>query len=337
LEGASVREFSPSVGAATLHKDGSRCARISLLRRALIIILFGLVTGWFPACSKGPQSANTEPKIAATIFPIYDIAKNIVGDGMDVICILPPGASPHTFEPSPRRVRELEGVRLVFSVGHGLDNWTDTLVDMLPNAKKVVVDKEIKLAESSDPEGHEDDESSGEEHHHEGANPHYWLSINNGKQIARNIAAEIILLDPDGEDRYRANLAAYLLELDSAKARISEKIDGLPVKKMIAFHSAWIYYADEFGLAIVGTFEPFPGKQPTPRYLAGLHEKAREHDVKSLFSEPQLSSETVASFVNDIGLELHILDPLGGVEGRDDYVKLLEYNTAVIVKALSNG
>ena len=337
MEKAIVREFSQSVGAAKLHNAGSRIAKGSLLRKAIIVTLFGLVAAWFPACSKGPQSPGARPKIAATIFPIYDIAKNIVGDGLDVTCILPPGASPHTYEPSPRRVRELEGVRLVFSVGHGLDNWTDALIGMLPNARKVVVDNGVNLAETSDPEEHEDHESAGNEHDHEGVNPHYWLSINNGKRIARNIADEIIRLDPDGEDRYRVNLSAYLLKLDTAEARISDRIGRLPVKKMIAFHSAWVYYADEFGLEIVGTFEPFPGKQPTPRYLARLHDKAKAHDVKNLFSEPQLSGETVASFVNDIGLELYILDPLGGVEGRSSYIELFEYNTDVIVKALSNG
>jgi ABC-type Zn uptake system ZnuABC Zn-binding protein ZnuA len=256
---------------------------------------------------------------------------------MDVLFILPVGASPHTFAPSPRDVRSLEGVGLVFSVGHGLDNWADSFIDMLPNAKKIVVDNGIHLEEPSEENEHEEHEHAGEGHHHEGGNPHYWLSITNGKQIARNIAEEIIKIDPDGEDRYRENLSAYLQKLDAAETRISERIDRLPVKKIMVFHGAWVYYAEEFGLEIVGTFEPFPGKQPTPRYLAQLHEKAKEHNVKSLFSEPQLSNETVAPFVNDIGLDLYILDPLGGVEGRSGYVELLEYNADVIVKALSDG
>ena len=95
--------------------------------------------------------------------------------------------------------------------------------------------------------------------------------------------------------------------------------------------------ADEFGLEIVGAFEPFPGKQPTPRYLAALQEKARSHGVTALFSEPQLSNQAVAAFVGDIGLKLYVLDPLGGVEGRGGYIELLEYNTDIIVKALSDG
>lgn len=302
------------------------------MKRAFVIILLAIWLPLLQGCSKAPESKKKKPKIAATIFPLHDIVKNVVGDKLDVIGILPPGASPHTYAPSPRQVRELESVRLVFSVGHGLDDWTDILVDMLPNVKKVVVDGGIHLTNSIEPEGHAE-----AAHPHEGANPHYWLSISNGKQITRNIAEEIIRLDPANESGYRANMEAYLSKLDSAEGRIKKKIGKLPSKKMITFHNAWVYYADDFGLEIVGAFEPFPGKQPTPRYLAELHEKAKEHTVTALFSEPQLSGETVASFVSDVGLKLYVLDPLGGVEGRGSYIELLEYNTDVIAKALSDG
>lgn len=307
------------------------------MRKAIIIILFGIAAAWVQGCSKGPEPAAEKPKIAATIFPVCDIARNIVGDRMDVIGILPPGAGPHTYGVSPRQVRELEGVGVVFSVGHGLDDWIDTLIETLPNVKKVVVDKGIHLIELSSDEDHEGREHGDAAHRDEGANPHYWLSIKNGKSIARNITDEVIKLDPAGESEYAANLEAYLAELDSAAERIKKKIGGLPTKKIMTFHDAWVYYADEFGLEIVGTFEPFPGKQPTPKYLARLYDEAGRHGVTSLFSEPQLSSDTAASFVSDMGLELYVLDPLGGVEGRDGYIEMLEYNTEVIAEALSNG
>ena len=295
-------------------------------RSIVILILIGLISAWLQGCSKAPEGVGARPRIAATIFPLQDIAKNVVGDKMDVVGILPPGASPHTYGPSPRQIKELEGARLVFSIGHGLDDWTDTLVDTLPNVTKVVVDKGISLIHTAEAE-----------HHHEGVNPHYWLSISNAKQIAANISEEVAELDPANAEYYRANLQAYLSQLDSVSQRIEERIGGLPAKKVITFHDAWAYYAGEFGLEIVGAFEPFPGKQPTPRYLAGLHEMAREHDVKALFSEPQLSGETVTAFVGDVGLKLYVLDPLGGSEGRGSYIEMMEYNTSVIAEALSHG
>lgn len=305
------------------------------MRKSVVIALLIVLAGLLQGCSKGPRPAGASPKIATTIFPLHDIARNIAGDRLGVAGILPPGASPHTYAPTPRQIKQLGHVKVVFSIGHGLDEWTATLLDTLPGLKKVVVDEGVRFVEST---GSDKGEQAGAgQEHHRGANPHYWLAIDNGKQIARNIAEEVVKLDPANESYYMANLEAYLSELDAAKARIKGRIGGLARKDMITFHDAWVYFADEFGLKIVGAFEPFPGKQPTPRYLAGLHEKARRYGVTALFSEPQLSNEAVAAFVNDIGLKLYILDPLGGVEGRGSYIELLEYNADIIVKALSDG
>lgn len=308
------------------------------MRKSAIIVLSATLMFLLQGCGGEPSTARRGAKIAATIFPLHDITKNVAGDKLEVVGILPPGASPHTYAPSPREVKRLEGVAIVFSIGHGLDDWTNILIETLPGAKRVVVDSGVHLVESAAAEEKEGEhERPGAGHRHAGANPHYWLSIGNGKQIARNIAAEIVSLDPANEGYYRANLKAYLLELDDAERRIKDRLRQLPEKKMITFHDAWIYYAEEFGLELIGAFEPFPGKQPTPRHLAALHEKVRRHKVTALFSEPQLSGETVASFVNDLGLKLYVLDPLGGSEGRKSYIELLEYNTDIIVEALSDG
>ncbi|MBI4830830.1 MAG: zinc ABC transporter substrate-binding protein [Candidatus Lindowbacteria bacterium] len=145
------------------------------------------------------------------------------------------------------------------------------------------------------------------------------------------------MLDPAHESYYRSNLEAYVQQLDATKERVAERLSGLPNKKIITFHDAWPYFAEEFGFEIVGSFEPFPGKQPTPRYLAELQQKVRQNDIKSLFSEPQLSTEAIEALASDLGLKLYILDPLGGVEGRNSYADLFAYNADVIVEALSNG
>jgi len=297
--------------------------------RILIISLLFIPLLMVQGCSKASKTSTGKKKIAATIFPLYDIARNIAGDKVEVVEILPPGASPHTYELTPRQVKQLQGVSVVFGIGHDLDNWADTLVDTLPDVRKIVVDEGIHLKEFLAHEEHG-------AHEHKGANPHYWLSVENGKTIAENIARELMRIDAANESYYRANLEAYLTDLDNLKRDISDRFDTLSDKKIITFHDAWFYFANEFGLEMVGTFEPFPGKQPTPRYLAELQETAKRNNVRAIFSEPQLSNEAIASFVSDIGLELYVLDPLGGVEGRDSYIKLFNYNADVITKALKH-
>ncbi|MBI5118158.1 zinc ABC transporter substrate-binding protein [Candidatus Poribacteria bacterium] len=304
-------------------------------------LIFSMVVALFLCldCSKPQSSASARLKVAATIFPLYDIIRNVVGDKIEVIEILPPGASPHTFDLRPQQVLQLRGARIVFRIGHGLDDWTDAIVEVLPDVKRVVVDKGVRLIEAGAEEhGVSEEEGHGHEaHRHAGVNPHYWLSISNGKIVARNVAEEIIRLDPSNESYYRANMKAYESKLDAAKQEIDGLLRNLPNKKIITFHDAWPYYAEEFGLEIVGSFEPFPGKQPTPRYLAELQKKIQENNVKALFSEPQLSSETIVALANDMGLKLYVLDPEGGSEGRESYIELLKHNAEIIAEALSDG
>lgn len=306
---------------------------MNVIRMKCLLSLAVLYLITIQACSGDGSSEQPRPRIAATIFPLCDIARNISGDKLEVIEILPPGASPHTYDLTPQQARRLQGVALVFSIGHGLDDWTSAVVEILPDARRVTVDKGIELKASDD----EADEGEHENHHEDdGVNPHYWLSVENAKAIARAIAEEVIALDAENEEYYTDNLTDYLAQLDDLKKEIESRLSGLRNRKMITFHDSWLYYADEFGLRVVASFEPFPGKQPTPRYLATLQKKAQEHNIRCLFSEPQLSTESVKQFVADMGLKLYVLDPLGGVGERQSYIDLMRYNTNVIAEALAD-
>jgi zinc transport system substrate-binding protein len=293
-----------------------------------LIFLFG-ISSLFWGCAPEQSKNEKQPKIAATIFPLYDITRNIVGEKFETLVILPPGGSPHTYELSPQQAMRLEAVALVFAIGHRLDDWTASVIEVAPRARKVVVDRGIALRSFA--ENHNEDE----EHAHEGVNPHYWLSVANASVIAGNIAEEMIVYDPKNESYYRANLENYRRELNALKAEIEGKLSGLERREMVIFHDAWQYYTDEFGLRIVATFEPSPGKPPTPRHLADLHDAVEKYDIRSVFSEPQLSKTTIEQFVSDLGLTLYILDPIGGVGKVDSYTRLMRYNTDTIVEALS--
>jgi len=310
-------------------------------RKKLRKILAGVFSGLFlvlalTICSGGcqgepPRSAE-KPKVAATIFPLYDIVRNIAGDKMEVVLILPPGASPHTIELTPQHVRRLENSRLVFRIGHGLDDWTGRFTEFLEDGKAVIVDEGVELVSAGE-------EQHGQEdgHAHNGVNPHYWLSVKNAQIIADHVLEKLIEVDAQNEQTYRNQAALYKDRLQHLELELKQQLEPFQGEELITFHDSWVYYAREFDLVIVGNIEPFPGRQPTPRYLASLQEQIRRYDIRVLFSEPQLSSESVEAFVADLGLELYVLDPIGGVAGRESYIDLMKYNTNTIVEALSHG
>ena len=113
-----------------------------------------------------------------------------------------------------------------------------------------------------------------------------------------------------------------------------EKLSDISSKNIVTFHDAFGYFADHFGLQIVATFEPFPGKEPTPSYLQALQEEITERQITTLFIEPQLSAAALQQFADDNNLTIGTLDPLGGTDERLSYIDMMHYNVKSIAEAL---
>jgi len=286
----------------------------------ILLVCFFVLIG--AGCKK--QNNNGKIRVATTIFPLFDITKNITGDKIDVIQILPLGASPHTFELTSAKAKELQGVFDIFMVGFGIDNWASSVKETVGNVNVVSVDNNINLRTAKGDEGLPE---------YGNKDPHYWLSIDNAKEISRTIEQELEKIDPANSQYYKDNLDQYLAKLDGAKNNISNDLKDINSRKLVTFHDAWEYFANEFNLDIVATFEPFPGSEPTPKYLQDLSNTVKKENVKAIFSEPEFSNETIKPFVNDVGLQLYILDAEGNYYGNS-YIENMEGNAKVIKEAL---
>lgn len=270
-----------------------------------------------------PADTNGTLKVAATIFPIADIARNIGGDKITVITIMPPGASPHTFEPTVETIRQANGVKALFKVGCGLDDWAQKITGSLGGDITVIeVAKDVPLR-------HFEDGS---------ADPHYWLSLANGGIIAKNIADGLIGLDPVHKDYYLQNLAAYQAVLVKEDAAIKAKLATLTNKTFVTFHEAWFYFAQAYGLTVAKAFEPFAGKEPTAEFLAHFIDTIKKNNITAVFAEPQFSPESIQQVANDLRLKVRIIDPEGGgTPETSSYVGMMRSNTNVIYEALKGN
>jgi len=283
-----------------------------------------------------PNNKTTEGekiKIAATIFPLYDIVKQVGGDKIEAILILPPGSSPHTFEVSPSQIKNLQNTKLFFMIGAGVDGWTKNITNTVGNTKLVNLEKNINL-QLFEHEDHENNEETGDEHGHDEFDPHYWLSPDNAKIMAKKIAVELSLLDTENKNYYKTQSQSFINKLVKKDVEWQNKINNITKKDLVVFHDAWGYFANHFSLNIVATFEPFPGKIPSPQYLINLQEKVREYNINTLFIEPQLSQEATVTLAKDLGVTVAILDPLGGVTGRESYIDLIDFNVNSICQLL---
>ncbi len=320
------------------------------------LLLLVVAVGWFLSRDNISEDAadTTRPKVAATIFPVYDIARSVAGDHVDVELIVEPGQSPHTFDATPGAIRRLQGASHVFAIGHELDDWVVDLARAAEINTVVTVDHGIALRDAQEHEDHQEkgdhdehdrdathndhaDEHEADEHghHHGDTDPHYWLDPMNAALMAEHIAEVLSTEFPEHEDAFSQNAEAFASAVDQKNEEWEQAFDALDATpRIVTMHDAFGYFAEHFGIDIAASIEPFPGKEPTPQYLAELQGLIEETNVSAVFLEPQLSRDALAAFVEDTGVSLGTLDPLGGIEGKSTYIDLIDANVQAILNTV---
>jgi len=296
----------------------------------MCLVLLGLipVTGW----SQTPPAVAL--KVAATIFPLYDLVRQVAGPEIEVVLLVPPGVSEHTFTVKPGTVRALTGCAVIFAIGHGLDDWVARLAQEAGVRRTVVPDTGIALLRGVQHEPH----GTGHKHGHgagrHAVDPHYWLSIPHAIQMVQSIAAVLGELYPSRHTDIQQRLHTYQEELRQTEAEIRRLLADLPQRNIATFHMAFAYFAAAYDLKVVAVFEPAPGKEPSPRYVEAFQRQVRLHKLRTVFIEPQLSEIALRGLTRDLGITLRALDPLGGSKGTESYIAMMRYNAAQIAAAL---
>lgn len=300
-----------------------------------VLLAFTLLGG---GCGPGAGHPDREKRItvAATIFPLADITQNIGGDLVETVTLLPAGASPHTFEPTPAQMSKVAQADLLVRVGAGLDDWVAGLVAANSRAVRVVAVEAIgKEALPYVPEAGGTHEGHDHSTHHETVDPHVWLDpVLVRDRIAPAIAAALCQVAPEHRQRFAQNLARYQQKLTSLDAEIRTQLAGLEGASFVTLHGAWQYFGKRYHLGQLLPVHYSPAREPSARWIAGLITAARQTGAKAVLAEPQLSPKAVAVIAQESRLPILVLDPLGGpgVAGRDSYLALMRYNARTLAK-----
>ncbi len=298
------------------------------MERAILLLAVAALAG---GCGSGGSRNGEGPiPIVATIFPVADLVRNVGGELVFVTVFLPPGASPHTFDPRPSQIRDISEARVFFQIGAGLEQWSERIAFAAGNPEMEIISLSdgLELICSS---GHN---NCG--HDHGGANPHVWLDPAYAMQMVERVASTLSKIDSAGAPAYRKNAQAYILELQALDETIRETVSGFDGRRYIAFHPAWAYFSKRYGLEAAGIIEETPGKEATPRHLERIVAAIRSHGIRVVFAEPQLNPKEAEVIARETGAGVAFLDPLGGerLEGRDSYLALMRYNLREMEKVL---
>jgi ABC-type Zn uptake system ZnuABC Zn-binding protein ZnuA len=293
-------------------------------RRWALVVAAALLALW--------GGVGARPSVAVSIHPLFDLVRQVAGEHADVRRVLPPGASPHTFDPTPRDVGRIAAADLVV-VNGGLDLWLLELVEATGSRAtvvEVIADARVLDAlREAFPELVPADGASAL-----AFNTHVWLDPLTMREAAYVVADALTEVDPANAASYAAaaeRVRQELLELDAELSALLSPVQGAA---FVPFHDAWPYFAARYGLDLIVEIEPFPGREPSPAYLRYALDAIAASGAQAVFSEAQLNRRPAEVVADEAGVALFELDPLGGLPGRESYAELLLHNARVIAEGL---
>ena len=287
-----------------------------------ILILFITACGGKPASSSG----TTAPVILASTTFLADITRNIAGDRVSVASLLPIGADPHSYQPTPQDVTKIEHSKLLITNGADYERF---LKPLLENAggEREVIEASTGISLRKDAQG--------------SADPHVWLDPNNVITYVENIREALTHYNPKDAAVYQSNADAYIAELKNLDAWIVAQVNQIPVEKrlLVTNHEAFGYFAERYGFTITGTvIESFSSDaSPSAQQMAALIDQIKLSGAPAIFLDAsdntslaqQIAGETDVRVITDLHLE-SLTD--GAPAGT--YIDMMKYNVAQIVNAL---
>lgn len=317
--------------------------RFQILNQAIVLVtalLFCFVAG----CVSSDSGVKDRPDedemvVITTISPITSIVENIGGTRIHLEGIIPEGINSHTYEPAPSVAKVFEEADLIILNGMYLE---EPSLDMAISSKKsdavilALADKAISKNELvydfSFPE------------HRGYPNPHLWTNPLLALEYSEIVLKELVALDPINSGYYQKNQSEFELKIIDLHERIHEAILTIPLehRKLLTYHDSFPFFAEEYGMEIIGVVQPSDFSEPSAREVVDLIEAIRESGVPAIFGSEvfpsdimeQIAKEGGAKFVDQLRD-----DDLPGKPGDDvhTYLGMMLNNVQLIVEALGGS
>ena len=284
------------------------------MRTAYLYLLF--LSLFTTGCTSSTRQTDKE-RLYVSILPLRSLVEQIVGDDFKVDVLVPAGASPESFEPTPRQYVALNRSKLVFNVG--LIDFENTLLAKVEDQEKVVnLSRGIELIAGTCSHG-----SHGHTHTH-GIDPHVWTSPRALQKMAENAYEAIRKAYPDSV-KYETNYRLLQQELKALDERTAARIAASDVEYFIIYHPALTYYARDYGLRQIAI--EADGKEPSAKQLTQIIRQAREDGVRRILYQSQFPASAVEVIARDIDAQYVEGDPL-----REDVIANIEEITGIITQ-----
>jgi zinc/manganese transport system substrate-binding protein len=302
---------------------------IYILRLALLLSV----------CAQGlagqeAQQSKTPLNVASLNPVVSDLARQVGGDDLRVIDLMPVGANPHTFYPSPADLKQAASSALVLAAGKGLETYLAEFNESLGGKVPIL---EVGGAVPSLSLHTDAVFVCCPDHTRHVIDPHWWHSVRNARRAAAAIARELGKLDPERADAYRQRCKQYVSRLDALHDWARRQIATIPRRdrELTTAHAAFGYLCREFGLRSITVQGLSTEEDPRPGYLKDVIKTLKDNDVRAVFPEDNANPKVVASMVRETGVKVGGA-LLAGTLPKDNptYEAMVRQNITTIVESL---
>ncbi|MCI0656948.1 MAG: metal ABC transporter substrate-binding protein [Acidobacteria bacterium] len=289
----------------------------------------------------GAAVAMAKVRIVSTLEDFASISQSIGGDLIEAYALAKGYQNPHFVDAKPSFILKLSKADLLIVAGLDLEiGYLRPLIDQSRNAKihpgnSGYLDASVGCDILERPVG-QVTRAMGDVHPY--GNPHYWTDPNNGRIIARSIAAKLSEIDPANRAAYEKNLAAFEAKLAEKDKEWMAKMAPYSNAKIVTYHRSWPNFAKHFKLDVVGEIEPKPGIPPTPSHTLEIINLIVTDKIKVIMVEPYVDLKTPKYMAGKTGAAVVVAYPsVGGLPEIKEYFDVFDYDIDALVKALEGG
>lgn len=310
------------------------------------------------------ESTDEKLTVYASTFALKSMAEEIGGDRVNVEMVIPPGADPHTYEPTSKQMTQIAEADLFLTIGHDLEPYVESMEKSLEgqNVAFVKTAEDVTLLDAADTvhvhgedehsedehaheeEGHSEDEHANEdeahnedEHDHGQYDPHVWLDPMNAVSMAEAVEAAFSEEAPDYKDEFSERLSAFKDEANTLDAELKAAVENGSKSELLVTHAAYGYLAERYGFDQLPIAGLTPSEEPSQQALKRIIEEARLHDLNYIAFEDTVTPKVAEVVKQEIGAEsvtIYNLESVTKEQMDKSYFDLMRENVKALETAL---
>lgn len=263
------------------------------------------------SCGKVEEKSD-KPQVYTSFYAMYDFARMVGGDDIDLHNVVPTGTEPHDFEPTAADMAKLSKADVFIYNGMGIDEWAEKVADTLPETVNVVC--------------------ASEKINTDGADPHVWLSLKNARTQLEAVSSALSEADSANAENYATRLAEYSEKIDALETEYENA--GLSGKKLFVTHGAYGYLCDDFGMEQVALEGISGDSDPSPAQMAKIVDEIKAEGAKCIFYDPLEGDKMANAVAKEAGIEALALYTFEGDSEDRDYITIMQTNLEQLKKSL---